>query len=54
MGAKVTLESRVAGKSSVTLTADVAANTSMDLHVALQRLLRLKAFPTQQTKHSHV
>lgn len=47
-------EGGVAGEGAVALTADVAAHARVDLHVLLERTLRLETLPTQQTEDSHV
>lgn len=47
-------EGGVAGESPVALAADVAAHARVDLHVLLERALRLETLPTQQTEDGHV
>lgn len=44
----------MAGEGAVALAADVAAHTRVDLHVLLERTLRLETLPAQQTEDSHV
>lgn len=44
----------MAGESPVALAADVAAHARVDLHVLLERALRLETLPTQQTEDGHV
>lgn len=44
----------MAGERAVALAADVAAHTCVDLHVLLERTLRLETLPAQQTEDSHV
>lgn len=52
--AQVALEGGVAGEGAVALAADVAAHARVDLHVLLQRTLRLEALPAQQAEDGHV
>jgi len=50
----VAFEGGVAGEGAVALAADVAAYTRVDLHVLLERALRLESLPAQQTEDGHV
>lgn len=47
-------EGGVAGEGAVALAADVAAHACVDLHVLLERALRLEPLPAQQTEDRHV
>lgn len=44
----------MAGEGAVALAADVAAYARVDLHVLLERALRLESLPAQQTEDGHV
>lgn len=52
--AQVAFECGVAGEGAIALAADVAAHAGVDLHVLLQRRLRLETLPAQQTEDGHV
>lgn len=47
-------ECSMAGERPVAFAANVAANTSVDLHVLLQSCLGLETFPTKETEDGHV
>lgn len=44
----------MAGEGAVALAADIAAHAGVDLHVLLERALRLETLPAQQTEDGHV
>lgn len=48
------LECSVAGEGPVALTADVAADTGVHLHVLLQSRLGLETLSAQQAEDGHI
>lgn len=54
MRAQVSFEGGVTREGPLTVAANVAVHSGVDLHVLLQGLLGLKALRTQQTEHRHV